>query len=117
MKFLLDENVPLSIKKVVKELGYHAITLHDENKLGIKNGEVADLAIKKDAIIITLDSDFLTIKKDLQVKSKIIFVNIHPRNPKVIIDLIKKNPDKCIAQLNIPGKVILTESDIIFESP
>lgn len=96
MNFLLDENVPLTIKKVVKDLGYNAITLHDENKLGIKNGEVADLAIKKDAIIITLDTDFLTIKKDLQVKSKIIYVKIHPRDPKIINELIKTNLDECI---------------------
>ncbi len=65
MKFLLDENVPLSIKKVITNLGYEAITLKDENKLGIRNGEVAELSIRKNAIIITLDSDFLLIKKEL----------------------------------------------------
>jgi len=38
----LDENVPFSIKKIIKDLGYEALTLKDENQLGIKNGEVAD---------------------------------------------------------------------------
>ena len=71
MKFLLDENVPISIKKIINNLGHEAITLKDEKQLGIKNGEVAELSIKKNAIIITLDSDFLSIKKELQKKSKI----------------------------------------------
>ena len=65
MKFLLDENVPLSIKKIINDLGYEAITLKDENQLGIKNGEVAKFSIIKKATIVTLDSDFLSIKKEL----------------------------------------------------
>ena len=59
MKFLLDENVPVSIKKVIHTLGYEALTLHDFDKFGIQNGEVAKLALNENAIIITLDSDFL----------------------------------------------------------
>lgn len=58
MKFLLDENVPISIKLDLNNLGYEVLSLHDFNKLGFKNGEVAELALKEDAIIITLDSDF-----------------------------------------------------------
>ena len=62
MNFLLDENVPLSIKQTINKLGHVAITLHDLNMLGIHNGRVAKLALNKNAIIVTLDSDF-TIKK------------------------------------------------------
>ena len=66
MRFLLDENVPLSVKGIVNNLGHEAIALKDEKQLGIKNGEVAELSIKKNAIIITLDSDFLLLNKELQ---------------------------------------------------
>lgn len=61
MKFLLDENVPISIKKIINQLGYEAITLKDENQLGFKNGKVAQLALDRRAIVITLDSDFLRL--------------------------------------------------------
>ena len=88
MKFLLDENVPLSIKKIINDLGHEAITLRDVNKLGMRNGEVAKLSIIKNVTIITLDSDFLSIKKDLQKKSKIIYIKIHPRDPKIIAKII-----------------------------
>jgi predicted nuclease of predicted toxin-antitoxin system len=59
LNFFLDENVPISIKDVIHDLGFNVFTLHDFNKLGVQNGEVAKLALKEKAIIITLDSDFL----------------------------------------------------------
>ena len=117
MKFLLDENVPLSIKKIINNLGYKVITLKDEKQLGIKNGEVAELSIKKNAIIITLDSDFLSIKKELQKKSKIIYIRIHPRDPKIIANIIQKYLEDAVTKLNDPGKIIISENDLEFESP
>lgn len=117
MKSLLDENVPLSIKEIINNLGHEAITLKDEVQLGIKNGEVAELSIRKKAIIITLDSDFLSIKKELQEKSKIIYIKIHPRDPKIIALIVQKYLDDAVSKLNKPGKVILSEKEIKFESP
>jgi predicted nuclease of predicted toxin-antitoxin system len=52
LKFLLDENVPISIKKVIQDNGFKAFTLHDFNMLGIKNGKVAELALNNNAIIL-----------------------------------------------------------------
>lgn len=117
MKFLLDENVPISIKRILNNFGHEAITLKDEKQLGINNGEVAGLSIKKNAIIITLDSDFLSIKKELQKKCKIIYIKIHPRNPKIIAKIIQKYLEEAVAKLNNPGKIVLSEKDIEFESP
>ncbi len=90
------------MKKVIQQLGYDVITLNDLNKLGIKNGEVAELAIKKDAIIVTFDSDFLSIKKSLQNLSRIIYMKIHQRNKKIIQELIKKNLKDWIGKLAKP---------------
>lgn len=117
LKFLVDENVPLSIKKVISDLGYGVKTLKDFNKLGITNGEVAKIAINEDAIIITFDSDFLSLKKYLQVKSKIIYINIHPRDPKVAQELVRINIKNCIDKLTKFGKIILTKEELIFKEP
>ena len=117
MKFLLDENVPLSIKNEISNLGYYVITLKDFNKLGAINGEVAEIALRENAIIITFDSDFLILKKNLQLKSRIIYINIHPRDPKIARELVKNNLKDCINKLEKSGKVILTEDDVIFKKP
>ena len=115
MNFLLDENVPLSIKKTIKELGHKVLTLHEENKLGIRNGDVAELALLKNAIVITLDSDFLILKKQIQERIKIIYIKIHPRDPKTINNLIRDHLEECLIKLNQPGKVILSVKNIKFE--
>ena len=117
MKFLLDENVPLSIKGIINTYGYTALSLKDENKLGIKNGEVAQLALNKNAIIITLDSDFLTLKKELQQKTKIIYIKLHPRDPKIIANIINKYLKDAISKLSTPGKIILSENGVKYEAP
>ncbi len=109
--------MPLSVKKVINNLGHEAFSLKDEKKLRIKNGEVAELSLKKNAIVITLDSDFLSIKKEIQKKSKIIYIKLHPRDPKIIGKIIQKHLNNAIAKLSIPGKVTLTETEIKFDTP
>ena len=116
MKFLLDENVPISIKNVIKDLGHEGFSLHDFNRLGIKNGEVANLALREDAVVITLDSDFLQLKKALQKKSRIIYIKIHPRDPIKIKDLINQNLNKYLSKLISPCKLIITEDKTELET-
>ena len=115
MKFLLDENVPLSIKNVIQEFEYEVFTLHDFNMLGIQNGEVAELALEENAVIITLDSDFLQLNKNLQMKSRIIYIKLHPRDPKKVREIIHKNLNNCISKLNDPCKLIIAEDKVILE--
>ena len=98
MNFLLDENVPISVKDIIHDLGFNIFTLHDFNKLGIQNGEVAKLALKEKAIIITLDSDFLKLNKNLQKRSRIIYIKIHPRDPKKVRDLLHNGLKKYIPE-------------------
>ena len=115
MIFLLDENVPLSIKDVIHDLGFDVFTLHDFNKLGIKNGEVANLALKENAIIITLDADFLQLNKSLQKKSRVIYIKIHPRDPKKIRNLLYNGLKTHASKLMVPCKLIITEDNIILD--
>ena len=115
MKFLLDENMPISIKEVIRDLGFDVFTLHDFNKLGIQNGEVAELALKEKAIIITLDADFLQLNKSFQKQSRVVYIKIHPRDPKKIRELLIINLKKYVSKLNKPCKLIISEDDTILE--
>ena len=115
MNFLLDENVPISVKDIIHDLGFNVFTLHDFNKLGIQNGEVAKLALKEKAIIITLDSDFLKLNKNLQKKSRIIYIKINPRDPKKVRELLHNCLKKYLSELNTPCKIVITEDDIYID--
>lgn len=101
----------------MNNLGYDVVTLRDEKQLGLKNGDVAQLAIIKHATIITLDSDFLSIRRELQKKCKIIYIKIHPRDPKIIAKIVQKYLKDAVAKLSIPGKIIISENDFEFKLP
>ena len=115
MKFLLDENVPLSVRKVIHALGHETLLLYDFNKLGIQNGEVAELALRENAVILTLDSDFLQLKKDLQKKSRVVYIQIHPRDPKKIREIFHTHLKNYALKLNKPCKLIITEDKVVLE--
>ncbi|MHA1491331.1 MAG: DUF5615 family PIN-like protein [Promethearchaeota archaeon] len=66
--------------------------------------------------MITLDSDFLTLKKEIQKKSRIIYIKIHPRDPKKIAELVKNNLKRAINSLKNPGKVIISKDGLDFNS-
>ena len=61
MKFLLDENIPVSLKKILKENGYDVEHIND-NKKGTKDKDVFEYALKYKKCIITYDCDFNDFK-------------------------------------------------------
>lgn len=62
MKFLLDENIPISFKKKLIENGYDVEHIND-NKKGAKDKNVFEYAVKNKKCIITYDCDFNNFKE------------------------------------------------------
>ena len=113
MKFLLDENVPRSIKiYLLSEKGFDTTTIQDLKKRSVSNGEVAKLALKRKAIIITFDRDFTVLNEDLKRKSKIIYIKIHPRDPVVAKRLLNQYLDRCIENLKTSAIIEITKEGI-----
>jgi len=63
LKFLLGENVSVSNKDVIHDLGFDIFTLHDFDMLGIQNGEVAKLALKEFKMIKFTHNQFISFNK------------------------------------------------------
>ncbi|PUA31115.1 MAG: hypothetical protein B9J98_07710 [Candidatus Terraquivivens tikiterensis] len=68
--FLADENIPFQIVKKLKSAGYKVATVDQIAKPGIRNDELASLAIKHGMIIITRDADLAHLKLDLMRKNQ-----------------------------------------------
>jgi hypothetical protein len=77
-KFLLDENIPKSVKKLLESKGFTA----ENVPKGIADSNAADLAKERKAAILSRDSDFLNraLFPPSQFFGIIIFV-IHPPRP------------------------------------
>ncbi len=117
MKFVLDENVPREICKLLRERGHQCNTLVELKKTGIENGALAQCTIETRSVIITGDSDFLALKRDMQMQMRIIYFKLLSRDPKLMQDLLVKHLGSCIALLKKPGKIIITEDGCSFKKP
>jgi predicted nuclease of predicted toxin-antitoxin system len=63
MRIKLDENLPLRLAAVLKNLGHDVHTLHDERLVGHSDKEVWERAQKESRFLITQDLDFSDARK------------------------------------------------------
>ncbi|MCR4293835.1 MAG: DUF5615 family PIN-like protein [Candidatus Kuenenia sp.] len=101
MKFLADECLYFSTIKLLKNHYYEVVTIKEKGFLGIKNGEVIDLAKKEHCILLTRDMHFCSILKfPPKEHNGIIVLKINPANAlKVhdnLLNYLKKYPEKKI---------------------
>ncbi len=60
MKFKLDENTPLVLKKVIEAAGSHTVdSVQHEHLRGIDDHDLLVHCLKEERILITLDTEFL----------------------------------------------------------
>ncbi len=58
IKFLIDEDLPRSAIKLIKQLGYNADGVHELGLRGAKDKQIAEYAVKNNYCILTGDYDF-----------------------------------------------------------
>ncbi|MEM3712207.1 MAG: DUF5615 family PIN-like protein [Thermoproteota archaeon] len=56
--FLIDENLPVSLRDAIRLAGFTAYRLSDVGLKGAKDSVVAEYASGKNLIMVTLDKDF-----------------------------------------------------------
>ena len=61
MKFILDENMPLSVRDTLRESGHEVEHIRETSLQGASDFEIANHARKKNAILITKDIEFGSI--------------------------------------------------------
>lgn len=76
VKFLLDENVPVKLKRVFFDRGIHCVTIKEEGWLGIKNSELSKKVKQNNLILVTHDKDFTFLWK--KHKLQVIYLAIEP---------------------------------------
>jgi predicted nuclease of predicted toxin-antitoxin system len=63
MKIKLDENLPLRLATLLKDLGHDVHTLHDELLLGHADREIWEATQKESRFLITQDLDFSDLRQ------------------------------------------------------
>ncbi|MCY4113992.1 MAG: DUF5615 family PIN-like protein [Chloroflexi bacterium] len=62
MRFKLDENLPLQLKRHFTESGHDAVTVLDQGMGGATDAEVASVCLGEERILVTQDIDFADIR-------------------------------------------------------
>jgi len=90
MKFLLDDNIPLSVKDWFQRKGIYAVKAFEVGLKGADDENIYRYALENDFKIVTLDSDFgyLFLKFG---KGTIIVLRPRVAIPKEIIKLIESS--------------------------
>jgi len=62
VKFKTDENLPIEAASTLREFGFDADTVSDENLSGAEDGVIAARVRSESRILMTLDLDFANIR-------------------------------------------------------
>jgi predicted nuclease of predicted toxin-antitoxin system len=114
MKFLIDAQLPVGVKKILVNSGYDAIHTDDlPNKERTTDNQIREVANNENRIIISKDSDFVDsfhIKKSPKKLLLITTGNIRNGN---LYMLLTKNIGKIIELFKSCNLVEMSNSDIV----
>ncbi len=91
MKFLANENIPLSIITQLKSHGFDIISIGLDNP-SISDEQVMKIAIDENWTIVTYDSDYgeLIFKHGYKPKAGVIFIRFQPSEPLETSKILEK---------------------------
>ncbi len=115
MRFLLDENVPSRLKNALIARGFQVSLAVDTLGLGAANHIIAEQAVQANDIILTFDEDFLRLRPEIKQLAKVLYIKIHPRDPREAERLLDKYIDKCVAMLEKGNVVKLTKKGPVLD--
>jgi predicted nuclease of predicted toxin-antitoxin system len=89
MNIKLDENLPLRLATLLKDLGHDVHTLHDERLTGHADNEIWEAAQKESRFLITQDLDFSDSRRFAPGSHHgILVVRLHSPNRRHLIGRI-----------------------------
>ncbi len=111
--FLLDENIPYALIDLLERKGFSVGHLKKMGKIGIKNGEVYELAEKTQAWILTRDTDFQNIRRFMSHNiSGIILLKLTRTNTDYLLDTMRKLLDKHRNRLSEKHLIIVEDEEV-----
>ncbi|HEX3375345.1 MAG TPA: DUF5615 family PIN-like protein [Candidatus Acidoferrales bacterium] len=89
MKIKLDENLPVGLAILLKNLGHDAHTLHNESLIGHADKEIWEAAQKESRFLITQDLDFSDLRQFAPGSHHgILLVSLHSLNRRDLIERV-----------------------------
>jgi len=86
MKIKLDENLPLRLATLLKELGHDVQTVHDEGLVGLSDAKIWEVVQTESRFLITQDLDFSDLRRFAPGSHHgILLVRLHSPNRRNLV--------------------------------
>jgi len=89
MKIKLDENLPLRLATLLKELGHDVQTVHDEGLVGLSDAKIWEVVQTELRFLITQDLDFSDLRRFAPGSHHgILLVRLHSPNRRNLVERV-----------------------------
>jgi len=89
MKIKLDENLPLRLAALLKELGHDVHTVHEERLVGLSDNEIWEAVQRESRFLITQDLDFSDLRRFAPGSHHgILLVRLHSPNRRNLVERV-----------------------------
>ena len=89
MRFKIDENLPVEVADLLRQVGYNAATVIEQDLGGSPDSDVASVCQDEGRILLTLDTDFADIRTYPPAQFPgLIVLRLHEQDKPHILDTI-----------------------------
>jgi len=91
MEFKVDENLPVEVADLLRQVGYDAVTVFEQHLEGSPDSDIASVCQEEGRALITLDTDFADIRAYPPAQFPgLIVLRLHRQDNPHVLEVIKR---------------------------
>ena len=106
MRFLIDEHLPAKLVDLLAELGGDARHVKTEGLLSASDNELWSLAADLGAVMVSKDSDFLTLARRDQREASLLLLSVGNISNRELYDVIRKAWPQIVEGFGLGNSVV-----------
>ena len=91
MEFKVDENLPVEVADLLRQVGYDAVTVFEQHLEGWPDSDIASVCQEEGRALITLDTDFADIRAYPPAQFPgLIVLRLHRQDNPHVLEVIER---------------------------
>ncbi len=91
MDFKIDENLPVEVGDLLRQVGHNAVTVVEQHLEGASDSDIASVCQEEGRALITLDTDFADIRAYPPAQFLgLIVLRLHRQDKPHVLEVIKR---------------------------
>jgi len=91
MEFKVDENLPVEVADLLRQVGYDAVTVFEQHLEGSPDSDIASVCQEEGRALITLDTDFADIRAYPPAQFPgLIVLRLHRQDKPHVLEVVER---------------------------